>query len=500
MPKNARDAQVIRMQRKKEDQKNYKERFNEYIYDKREILENPRPESPRKRKDFDVYQPTSPNPKRCKSKNKWDVDNIVEQDEIKRSKSPGKDNYNQIAKADSRILSHSDRKRSFSPNRSYSKERMKTSSPGRRSMKIRSANQDVEITEKEVMLLQFMYNMMRKDGAENVDKEDICEHVLRSPEVLELYDIDAANLRRDLYAFPSKDRDSLFFEEFLSFLEQSKHVAANASLEQIPEMGQSGFKKSASKFKKSGVRFSPDRKSARQKVENQCMLADETLETIKEVFHEVDKHEDLIVKRAVLVKRLREDVRIARVLHKPAVHIIEIDKFLSLERLLRQIEEEETTAIGEQKRAKEYISLNQFLKYFTNYETPDDLAEKMQEFNKTQTSFRKSPTKSVKGGFDEDDQDIIELATKHMDFFRKVFDSMPKKRQSYVETMSFIDRIRGDDHYIGSRRDPARRKANNFTLPSENIEEVINRVETEAEKYISWDDFVQFFTRRGRPK
>ena len=383
---------------------------------------------------------------------------------------------------------------------------MKTS-PNRKSLKLRDANRDVELTEQEVKLLNFVFNMMRKDGAENVDKEDICEYILKSPEVMELYDIDAANLRRDLYAFPSKDRDSFFFEEFLSFLENSRNAAAaDASLGQISEMGQSGFKKSASKFKKSGVRFSPERKSARHaKVENLCVLSEETLETIKEVFHEVDKHEDLIVKRGVLVKRLREDVRIARVLHKPAVHIVEIDKYLSLERLLRQIEEEETNAIGEQKRAKEYISLNQFLKYFTNYETPDDLAEKMQEFQKTNQSMnmslRKSPARSTKGGgFEEDDQDVIELATKHMDFFKKVFESMPKKRQAYGETMQFVDRIRGDDHYIGSRRDPARRQAHNFTLPSENVEEVINRVETEAEKYISWDDFVQFFTRRGRPK
>ena len=35
MPKNAREAQVIRMQRKKEEQLNYKQKFAEYISEKR---------------------------------------------------------------------------------------------------------------------------------------------------------------------------------------------------------------------------------------------------------------------------------------------------------------------------------------------------------------------------------------------------------------------------------------------------------------------------------
>jgi len=425
---------------------------------------------------------------------------------MKRSKSPQRERHHSPQEGHERALTAKSEKAKrasrfgeHSPGKSPSRERVRSSSPLRKSVRIKDTNgEPADISEQEVKLLHFVFNMMRKNGEETVDKEDICDYILRSPEILELYEIDATNLRNNLYGFATKDRDTVFFEEFLSFLENSR----SGNIERLnTDMNQSGgFRRSASKNRKSAVRFSPERKSTKtsKAVENACMLSEETLDTIREVFNEVDKHEDLIVKRQALVKRLREDVRIMRILHKPAVHIVEIDKYLTMERLLRQIEEEETNAIGEQKRAKEYISLNQFLKYFTNYETPDDLAEKMGEFQKTQ-STRKSPSRSTRG-FEEDDQDIIEVANKHMQFFQQIFDAQPKKRQAFVETMSFIDSIRGDDRYVMCRRDPARRKAQHFDLQAENIEQTLNRLEMEAEKYISWDDFVQYFTRRGRPK
>lgn len=342
-----------------------------------------------------------------------------------------------------------------------------------------------------------------KDASELVDKEDICDYVLKSPEILELYDIDPVNLRSDLYAFPSDHRDAIHFEEFLTFLQNTRN-AAEGKLRQTTE-GQSALKTKSDIKKKSAVRFTTEgtrskspKKGHFPKPENLCMLSEETLDTIKEIFHEVDKYEDLIVKRQVLIKRLRDDVRIARVLHKPAIHIVEIDKYFSMDRLLRQIEEEETTAVADQKKTKEYISLNQFLKYFTNYETPDDLAEKMGD---TKPSPRKS-ARSTKGATlgDEDDQDIIEVAHKHMEFFQKQFELLPKKRGAYVDTMQLIDGIRGGDYYSLCKREPGRRKAAKFTLQPENIEEVLNRMENEGEKYINWDDFTQYFTRRGRPK
>lgn len=101
-----------------------------------------------------------------------------------------------------------------------------------------------------------------------------------------------------------------------------------------------------------------------------CLLPREILDALKEIFENADRHGDLVVKRSELLTKVRADVRIIRSLHKPAVHIPELNKKLPLERILNQIEQEEKNAKGDQKKAKEYISLNQFMKYFTNYHIP----------------------------------------------------------------------------------------------------------------------------------
>lgn len=50
------------------------------------------------------------------------------------------------------------------------------------------------------------------------------------------------------------------------------------------------------------------------------------------------------------------------------------------------------------------------------------------------------------------------------------------------------------------RRNIGRRKAQKFELEDEYLAEVIDRMEQEAENYIDWQDVLDFFTRRGRPR
>lgn len=47
---------------------------------------------------------------------------------------------------------------------------------------------------------------------------------------------------------------------------------------------------------------------------------------MKQIFDKVDKNQDWVVKRSVLIEKLREDVRVVRLLHLPAVYLANIDK------------------------------------------------------------------------------------------------------------------------------------------------------------------------------
>jgi len=355
---------------------------------------------------------------------------------------------------------------------------------------------------------------MKKGDKPNVSKDEIENYILKSQEIIDLYDIDPVNLKDDLAHFPSKYKASMSFEEFLAFLcnpqmgyDQSQEYAAeqiaqeislNRSGDQIPQKATS-FAEPVEVIRRELGRdkgnYQPNEKVKRamekvnKKFENVCLLNDEIIETLRDIFHNLDKYDDLAVPRLELVRKVRDDVRIARHLHKPAVHITEIDKHLSLERILRQIEDEERDAMADQKKAKEYISLNQFMKYFLNYETPADLADKIQVSGK----------KKSKKVTEDDDDEFVELLAEHLQFFKDTFDALPRKHDAFVETIILLDEIRGNEYFPSIKGALGRKKSKNHDLPNETIEETINRIENEAEGFISWDEFSQFFTRRGRP-
>ena len=44
-----------------------------------------------------------------------------------------------------------------------------------------------------------------------------------------------------------------------------------------------------------------------------------------------------------------------------------------------------------------------------------------------------------------------------------------------------------------------RSEATYGSIPAETLSEVIQRVDNEAEDYIDWDEFIQYFTKRGKP-
>ena len=63
-----------------------------------------------------------------------------------------------------------------------------------------------------------------------------------------------------------------------------------------------------------------------------------------------------------------------------------------------------------------------------------------------------------------------------------------------------MQNIKSSNFFFHDRAENVRLKAKHFNLDSETLEEVINRIKLEAECYIEWEDVLDFFTRRGRPK
>lgn len=70
----------------------------------------------------------------------------------------------------------------------------------------------------------------------------------------------------------------------------------------------------------------------------------------------------------------------------------------------------------------------------------------------------------------------------------------------FVELMEFLEVVRRDERYNDLKRQIGRKKAQKFDLEPETVGQTLDRMEEEADQYIEWQDFLEFFSRRGRPK
>ena len=55
---------------------------------------------------------------------------------------------------------------------------------------------------------------------------------------------------------------------------------------------------------------------------------------MQETFDKLDIHEDLILPRQEFIDALRQDIRILKILHKPAIYLSKVDRSMTLDRLL----------------------------------------------------------------------------------------------------------------------------------------------------------------------
>ena len=74
---------------------------------------------------------------------------------------------------------------------------------------------------------------------------------------------------------------------------------------------------------------------------NICLLNDDEINNMRNVFKDLDRTGDLTINRKILISSLRKDIKIAQSLGNPAVYLPKYDKVLILDRLFHQIEREE---------------------------------------------------------------------------------------------------------------------------------------------------------------
>lgn len=295
--------------------------------------------------------------------------------------------------------------------------------------------------------------------------------MLSNTNILELYNINPKNLVSELNSFDSSHPNCLSLKELIQFLKLPRDFVLNVadfSKEKLKSMKQSLI----------------------TDLPNVCLLSDDQINAMRNVFKELDKTGDLAVNRRLLIRNLRKDLKISQILHRPAIYLPKFDKVLILDRVFHQIEREEHYGEEINRKAKENISWQHFIAHFLNYRRVFFISREL--FHKLK---RKTDLKMV-----FDDQDLLDLSPEQLAFLKEVFDSMEKTPENYVYVPNLLKNLQKSPKYEYFCQENARRASEKFCLPNETVLQVLRRIEKEADDHLDWDELLEFFTRRGRPK
>lgn len=286
---------------------------------------------------------------------------------------------------------------------------------------------------------------------------------------MELYNLIPSSLNISLSHFASELPGLLNFKEFCHFLKNPRDVLPTSSL--------SYTKDSLLPLKLAQIR----------ELSNTNLLSEQDMIQIEKIFTKLDKSGDLIVSRRELISVIRKQM--FEKLGLPAIYIAKIDKVLTLERLLYQIEREEYNGDENIMAAKKNISWLHFIKYFKEYKKID--------FPSRDVFWNSKPL--IKHEI-FDDQDFIDISADILGVFKTQFDGLEMSNEGLVNTDELIVKIKGLNQWKFFKVESARRNAEKFGIKNESVGEVIDRIQKEADDFIDWDEFLEFFTKRGRPK
>jgi hypothetical protein len=131
--------------------------------------------------------------------------------------------------------------------------------------------------------------------------------------------------------------------------------------------GRSGFTDQRSGYSSDEDNQPPKSQRMNTTLDTACVLTEDDIFAMQEIFDKLDVHEDLILPRKKFVSALREDIRVIKLLHKPAIYMSKVDRHMNLDRLLQQIAQEADIDNEVVRKTKEFISWNQFISYFEDY-------------------------------------------------------------------------------------------------------------------------------------
>ena len=285
-------------------------------------------------------------------------------------------------------------------------------------------------------LLKWLFSKLDINASGLIEKHEMLQEICDNDELREYFGI-------------SSDADTL--EELNSlipadFLSQSDFIKFFLSIKPI------------SKPKESLKSLTPRREESNKPQEYPIVvLTHKQLQSIEKVFKETDIHGDMAVQKFEFLQSLRTDDDIIKILECNAIEI-SLKNFITLEEALDRIQES-----GE---LYEYITYSQFLNFFyimfpkKNW-TPEEMDKK------------------------------INLDPLYIQILQDIFDSLPRKTKGFVSVKLLIDSLKEDPQVNEFLKEKVK--------GTEDVEGILKKIDKESAESISWEDFIDYFSDRGKP-
>jgi hypothetical protein len=192
---------------------------------------------------------------------------------------------------------------------------------------------------------------------------------------------------------------------------------------------------------------------------------------MKEIFHQIDKYNEGILKRSDFVRALRTDMRVVDFIDQEAVKKAYSQTVLTLDQVFFEIEKDERYEAANMPKgdghvnSKQFITWNEFLNYFNDYQD-------IEERNKKKTGMETSKKSAKKDGEEEQPDeakeiktlmeqekdrrlqelpklrpaDQIDISEKQLQLIKDIYDSVPRTgvNKDQVPVLTFFLTLRKD--------------------------------------------------------
>lgn len=343
------------------------------------------------------------------------------------------------------------------------------------------------------ILVKYMFNKLDKDLSGQVDRLELLQEIHSNPELAELFNLkslvtdDSYVVKfNEMYKRVAGDRDSITLPELNQFfhldrLEQTRPKPiskAQTSLQTLPNKPQvkpqTLPKQSYSIDSRSRLSntLSPRKEtetSTNRDSGTVCLLQAKHISILDSLFNYADEHQDFVMSRRKLYDTYYQDERVIKILGVDAVRL-SANQSLSLESMLEFI-------LQDGDGMDELITWKQFLDYF--YTRPVLI-------------------ESNKGPVDPRLEDY-DIPKNYMQIIQDLFDSTPRHTRDKVSTYKFLTTLRRDPQVKGFLSMRARETHKLSDIPGESLNELLDRIEEEADALITWHEVLGYFSRRGKP-